>query len=153
MNIGKVYNVNEILFFEELTNGSGPDYAGIISTRNPSLLGTFIGPDNRLRYSWNDVSQGVWQWIGGPVIPEDEWVMTALVIEPEKATVYVYSDSGGLQSGVNSITHDVMTMMDIEIGLEEAHADRVFDGLIDDVRIYAKALSQAEILWLYTNNQ
>jgi hypothetical protein len=32
-------------------------------------------------------------------------------------------------------------------------AESPFNGLIDEVRIYNKALSQDEILWLYTNNQ
>jgi hypothetical protein len=37
-------------------------------------------------------------------------------------------------------------MNNIQIGWDEGVAARIFDGLIDDVRIYDKALSPAEIL-------
>jgi len=134
-------------------NGSGPLYTGIIATRTPETRGMLIGAENRLVYTWNDPAQKQFTWLGGPVIPVDEWAMVAVVIEPDKATVYVYSDSAGLVSGVNSVAHDVETMADIKIGWEEGVATRIFDGLIDDVRVYDKALSQDEILWLCTNNQ
>ena len=132
-------------------NGTGPDYTGIISTRDPEVRGIFVGPDNQLRYSWNDVSQKQWTWDQGPIIPEDEWAMVALVIEPDKATVYVCTDGGGLVYAVNQVNHDVRTMNNIKIGWDEGAPARKFDGLIDEVAVYKRPLTPGEIQKLYTS--
>ena len=72
--------------------------------------------------------------------------MVALTIQPDKATLYVYSDTNGLQSGVNNISHVPQTIDALEIGSDSVDYARTFNGLVDDVRIYNRALTAQEIL-------
>lgn len=132
-------------------NGSGPDWAGIISTRDPFIRGVFVGPGNQLRYSWNESDKQDWLWDSGPVIPEDEWVMVAMVIEPDKTTVYVCTEGSGIVSAVNTTVNGVATMNNIKIGWEEGEPNRKFNGIIDEVAVYSKALNGQEIQQLYSN--
>ncbi|MHC5096424.1 MAG: LamG-like jellyroll fold domain-containing protein, partial [Planctomycetota bacterium] len=60
--------------------------------------------------------------------------------------LYVYSDGSGLQSAVNAFTHVPQTIDALEIGRDSAVSTRCFNGLVDDVRIYNRALTAQEIL-------
>lgn len=67
--------------------------------------------------------------------------LVALVIEPSQATLYL----NGLSS-TNEITHQRQSLQDINLGRDAAGT--YFRGVIDDVRIYNQALSEAEIAYL-----
>ena len=94
---------------------------------------------------WNRSSRRTYEWHGGPKIPQNEWAMLAVTIEPTKATAYVYSRADGLQHSVNAIEHVSQSLYAVNIGWDAWSANRHFKGLMDDVRIYSYALSKAEI--------
>jgi hypothetical protein len=128
------------------------DWAGIVmyrfGPRNTPVCGMGFGDDDKLHYHWNNGDLRTWSWTGGPTIPQNEWAMVALVIEPSRATAYVYSDIKGLQKGVNEIVHIPQQIEQLTIGRDHVPVDypnRFFRGSIDDVRVYDNALTEAEI--------
>ena len=75
------------------------------------------------------------------------WFFVALVVTPTDATLYL--DGGeGLKSATHAMAHGVMPMAgSFMIGLDKATAGglRYWNGAIDDVRVWKRALSREEI--------
>jgi hypothetical protein len=119
--------------------GSQPDWAGIwVSRAGSTIAGIHYGTGGDLRYNWNDATYG---WSSGFQIPDQEWFFTALVIEPDKATLYMNE-----QSAVNEVAHAIEQFDDTLVFGQDPTGGRFMRGTIDDVRIYDHALTQAEIL-------
>ncbi len=124
------------------------DWAGIVYSRSPAgnpACGMHFGGNRNLRYTWNDNDDATWNWDSGLEIPENEWAMTALVIEPDKATLYVATAQSGLQSAVKPLLNMQQTVNNLKIGWDSQSETRYFEGLVDDVRIYNRALLPEEI--------
>ena len=120
-------------------DGSQPDWAGIwVSRAGSTIAGIHYGTAGELRYNWND---DTWPWSSGFQIPENEWFFTAVVIEPDKATLYMND-----QSAVNEVAHAIEEFDDILVFGQDPTGGRFMSGTIDDVRIYDHALSDVEIL-------
>jgi hypothetical protein len=107
-----------------------------------------IGTDNSLGYNW-PVSKGwVWQWDPAiSVLPHQEWAFTALVIDPDDATIYIQLPAQPLESDKNLSAGHLPAKFEIPstIGM---HKGRHFDGVIDDVRIYDYSLSYDNINYI-----
>ncbi len=102
-------------------------------------------PNTQIGYHWTD-NAGTWNWSGGPTYVLNEWNHIALVIEPNKATIYV-TNSNGTSSAVNAITHIPVDLNSLwNIGDDTCCPGREFNGTIDEVRIWNKSRSQAEIM-------
>ena len=130
----------------------GP-YAGIMCSRaDPMTFWVGFTDVNTLSYVWNNNAEETWGWNEGPAIPQDEWVMTAITINADEAVAYIYTDAGGLESGVNGIEHVEQTIADsLKIGRDECCGDnRHIVGIMDEVMIYDRALSEDEVLKLAT---
>ncbi len=137
-------------------NGQQCAYAGIVYSRDgDTIAGIGLGstgepnwqPTDELYYCWND-TEDTWKFRSGLVVPEEKWVFVALVLEPEKATLYLGCD-GKLSSATNAVKHSIEEFNGVtHIGNDEkpGFAPRFFKGMIDDVRIYDRALSPEEIL-------
>jgi hypothetical protein len=125
-------------------------WCGIVVSRGPTPFWMGFTDQDTLSYVWNNDSAQTWGWRKGPKIPQDEWAMVAITIEPDKATAYVYTDSEGLKKGTNEIKHIEQTVADnLKFGWDECCGpQRHFQGLIDEVMIYDRALSEDEILKL-----
>jgi hypothetical protein len=130
------------------------DWAGIVFGRkmpeNVVACGMHFGENNTVHYTWNNNNSQTWNWSGGPQIPQDEWAMVAVAIEPNKATAYVCTEPNGIQQGVNSISHVPQRLSSLKIGWDQMQENRRFKGLIDDVRIYNCALGKADVEALYS---
>ena len=123
-------------------DGAQSEWAGILFNRSSGGAGFNFGTANELRYHWNSSN---YSWDSGLVPPDGQWVFVALVIEPSKATVYMYD--GTLQSSVHTSSHTAQIFGGTTyIGWDPNASTRHFKGNIDDVRIYTKSFSQAEIL-------
>lgn len=119
--------------------------AGIVFNRGTSAAGLHFGTANELRYTWNN---NFFNWNSGLIPPADQWVMVALVVEPTKATIYMH-DGATLSSAVNTGTHNPdMTSGLIHLGRDTLSSSRRFVGAMDDVRLFRRALNQAELLAL-----
>ena len=140
----------ETITFVAWINGwKAVDWAGIVSSRFPSACEMIFGDNDTLHYVWNDNSDQTWSWSDGPVIPQNEWAMTAMAIEPDKATAYVYSDADGLKQGVNAIPHIEQTVGELHFGwVDCCGGTRYYRGIIDEVMIYDYALTENDVLQL-----
>ncbi|MBA7661216.1 hypothetical protein ES703_69231 [subsurface metagenome] len=76
----------------------------------------------------------------------DEWHHVAMTYNGSQ--VQLYKDTQSVGSWAQSGTVDVNSLIPVAIGNHPVNGDRAFDGLIDDVRIYDRALSDDEVAWL-----
>ncbi len=129
-------------------DGNQADWAGLLFAREgASDAGIQFGTDNELRYMWNG---GNWGWDSGLVVPDGLWTFVALVIEPGEAAIYM-NYGAGTRSAVNVATHGIEEFNGISyLGWDgnTSWSDRYFKGDIDDVAIWKRALSSAEIEYI-----
>jgi hypothetical protein len=133
---------------------SGPqnEYTGLFVTRSGTLAGVsyggaFSSNAGQLTYSWNNNSTWVFQ--SGLTIPPDQWSFVAVVIEPTKATLYLYN-AGGQLSATNVIPHVSEAWNgNARIGADAENVARTFNGVIDEVAVFNYALTPAQVLNLY----
>jgi Concanavalin A-like lectin/glucanases superfamily/Immunoglobulin I-set domain len=127
-----------------------PDLAGILmidaNYREPGFCFTTGG---QLGYRWNLDTTGTFE--SGLVPPANQWSMVALVIEPTMATLYL-GTSGSLTNVVNPIPHvqEAAWGLGALIGCDGTQQSaRTFQGVIDEVAMFDKALSSDQIDSLY----
>ncbi|MCF7730747.1 MAG: response regulator [Akkermansiaceae bacterium] len=116
------------------------------STGNDTC-GLFVNaPDGDLRYNWLDSSEA-YDWQSGLKPPIGTWFFVALVMTPTEATLFLNAGDG-LKSATHAMEHSVMAMAGpLLIGHDQATSQgaRYWNGAIDDLRIWKKALSREEI--------
>jgi hypothetical protein len=86
---------------------------------------------------------------GNSEVSEKEWYMITLVVDESSTRHYLNGILIGEFGRSNSSSYNGVTSA--LLGTSRVF-DRYFDGKIDDVRIYARALSESEIKQLYRNN-
>lgn len=116
------------------------NYAGILFDRSSSAHGINVTSGGELRYHWNG---GQYNWASGLTPPVGVWTFVALVVEPTKATMFMNS-GGGFTSAVNTASHGKAKFGTLHVG-NDPTGGRVFNGAIDEARVYGAALSQAEL--------
>lgn len=122
-----------------------PQDMGVIMDRDPApsdAEGIFIDGANLMPH-WDSAFPN-----SGIAVPGSEWALLTVTISPTEQKGYVVSSSGGFQSYTNSGTFSADTLDTLEIG-RDAISGRNFEGAIDDVRIYDRELSAAEVQALY----
>jgi len=123
------------------------DQTGILVSRSPTGLGGFFlnyNNNNALSYVWEGTDSW-WQFQSGLVPVIGQWNFVALVIDPTKGTVYL-DDGTGLQSAVYTPSQGNKTVVwdSPNIGVDLGY-NRWFYGDIDEVAVYDRALTAAEI--------
>ena len=127
------------------------DWAGIVAGRGGTPFWIGFTDQDTLSYVWNDNSDQTWGWKDGPKIPQDEWAMVAVAIEPTEAVSYVYSEANQLEQGANAIDHIEQRVENLKFGWDDCCGDqRHFMGTIDEVMVYDRALTEDEVLQLAT---
>lgn len=118
--------------------GAQTDFAGIIFSRtDETTAGISLTELNELRYHWNN---GGWPFTSNLYVPSDQWSYVALVITPDSATLYL--------NGVASTDFAPQEIEEFEGQLRIGHdrtGPRFFKGLIDEVKIWNRALTTTEI--------
>ena len=111
-----------------------------------TTAGLNFGTADELRYHWNG---GNWGWDSGLVLPDNQWVFTALVVKPDEAFLYL-GDGGVLSSNRNKVEHSAEEWDGaVMIGHDPSSSARYFRGWLDDVRIFDAALTPQELRNLY----
>ena len=132
-------------------NPAGPqsDQTGVVSTRNGNDIGGLFlnyNNNNALSYVWYGNSS--WSTFQSGLVPVvGQWNLAALMIEPTKGTVYLDSgDGSGLQSASFFPPEGNQTVVgsNPNIGVDPGY-NRFFIGSIDEVVVYDRSLSPAEI--------
>jgi len=120
-------------------NGSQSDWSGVLFKRAGGASGMGFGPANELRYHWTDK---YWDFATGIVPPDQEWFFMALVIEPTQGTLYL---NGADTFARNTVAHDPDPFAGVLVIGRDPQGGRDLKGTVDDVRLYNKVLSEAEI--------
>ncbi|MFK7807883.1 MAG: LamG-like jellyroll fold domain-containing protein, partial [Saprospiraceae bacterium] len=91
-----------------------------------------------LSYHWDS---GQWWWDSGLEVPADTWTHVALVVSPTEAKIYLNGESS-----TNTATHEAEAFdTPLILGYDSNSTTRRFTGLMDEVTVWKKALSQNEI--------
>jgi photosystem II stability/assembly factor-like uncharacterized protein/PKD repeat protein len=121
------------------TQGSQNDFAGIVFSRGGgTVAGLSIMANNTLRYHWADRG---WNNVPTLKVPESTWTHVALVVTPTTTTIYV----NGVGQTFETTNAEQTFAGDVHIGRDPTSVLRHFRGLIDEVRIYERALTQREL--------
>ncbi|HWX22817.1 MAG TPA: LamG-like jellyroll fold domain-containing protein [Candidatus Binatia bacterium] len=120
-------------------------YPGIIFTR-PSATGLGLNNADILAYNWNN-DAGTYGFGSGLAVPPNQWVLTALVVTPTNATLYL-GTTNGLQSAVNTHAHAVhdFSTAPLVMGFDNGN---YLNGEIDEAALYPYALTADQISALF----
>lgn len=123
-----------------------------VKTRGAGLI---YGPaTDTLGYLWNNGDPNTSKWNSGLIVPENTWSFVALVVEPSRATAYVYNN-GSLAANVFKYGNaNEPWSGSALIGDDPADASGTnnFDGSIADVAVFGQALSCSQIYSLYASS-
>jgi hypothetical protein len=143
-----VLNTNTVTFITWINPTFAQlDYTGLFMTRSGTQAGLGYTTDNQLGYTWNNNSTYTWQ--SGLRPPDNQWSMVALVIETNRATIYL-GTGGSISAAINTIPHTAEVWgQAARIGDDAGGANRAFNGIIDEVSVFNRALSFQELASLY----
>ncbi|MCG8577288.1 MAG: T9SS type A sorting domain-containing protein [Flavobacteriales bacterium] len=117
-------------------DGIQGDYTGIVMS-DGTAGGLNFRSGNELGYHWPG---GAWWWGSGLIVPSGRWSHVAMVASPGSITIYL--------NGVGE-THfvdlDPVDIHSMKIGSYQGWGGRNFKGLVDEVCIWDRALTQEEI--------
>lgn len=122
-------------------------WSGIVFSRGGSpATGLNISGGGNLGYHWRD---SFWNVESGLVLPSDQWSFVALVVQPDRGTLYLFNNAGGLQSYTNAFAHTTHTFSSgFRIGGDAQGDDRTFNGKVDEVAVFNTALTPQQIAGL-----
>lgn len=120
-------------------DGIQNDWSGLIFCRGGNTTaGISLRSNNELRYHWNNGGYG---WGSGLIVPDNEWTHIALVASPTSMKIY----KNGI-AATNTTTIGIEEFDgSVQIGRDPNGSVRYYKGLIDEVCVYNRTLSQAEI--------
>jgi hypothetical protein len=115
-------------------------------------LGYANNANNMLGYTWTNAAV-TYNYVSGLVPLTNAWSFIALVVDPDKAVLYLYN-ANGQTSATNTMPHLVaafggLTCIGTDPSSTTTPQDRAFSGSIDEVSVFNQALSQAQIYDLY----
>jgi len=131
--------------------GTPADYTGLFMSRTSSeQAGLGFTTTGQLGYTWNGNNQDTWGFNSGLVPPPNQWSMVAAVIEPTLATIYLCTGDT-VTNAFNLIAQDVEPWGGATtIGNDTCCGTaRLFNGSVDEVAMFEKALSFDQINSLY----
>lgn len=129
-------------------NGTQSAYCGVVFSRGATVNGLQFDKNGsrRIAYTWNDTS-ATYDWAGGPVLTDGAWSHVVCVVNNTTGKIYV----NGALAATNTTTHSAISnpFSAVEIARDSFNGLRRFNGTLDDVRIYNRALTDADVSQLY----
>lgn len=119
--------------------GDQNDYTGIIFNDDKSF-GLNFSTENQLGFHHHNVGVLAWSWNSDLRVVNDVWTYVALVVDSDKARVYLNGDYSEIELDLWPVELGSM-----KIGSYKGWAGRNFNGEIDEVTIWNRALSTDEI--------
>jgi len=117
-------------------NGIQNTYSGIVMN-DGSAAGLNLRANNELAYHWPG---GAWWWSSGLFVDTAQWSHVAIVATPASITVYLNGVSSTHTTAVQPANINTL-----KIGSYQGWTSRNFNGQIDEVCLWNKALTQNEI--------
>ncbi|MCP5532610.1 MAG: autotransporter-associated beta strand repeat-containing protein [Akkermansiaceae bacterium] len=130
-------------------SGTQNDWAGIAFSRAGGTVGFNFGGGgdaNELRYHWGGGGNSSYYFNSDLLVPDGVWTFCALVVEPTQATLYMKPDGGPMETAVSTGTFSPNSISGgFRIGGDSNSSTRTFNGDIDELRVFQRSLSAAEI--------
>jgi len=128
--------------------GMCTDNVGIVFCRGSQASGLNLTGGNELGYHWNNDEMS-YNYRSGLIVTKEQWSFVAMVIEPNEARFYV-NDLGA--PATNAVPHGASVFDGpMNLGSDPYDVSRSFDGALDDMRFYRKALSPKELAEIRDN--
>ncbi len=125
-------------------DGTQPSYAGLVFSRGSGTVsGLDFQNNGQLGYHWNDAAD-TYNFSSGLIPTDAQWNFVALVVEPAQGTIYL-DDGSGIVSAVNAVSHSASGFAANLVFGNDPAGGRQYRGLMDEVAIYDRALSETEI--------
>ncbi len=133
-------------------NGAQNDWSGIVFSRNGGNRGVGVMVvGNTLHYSWND--NGDYNWGSNLALPDGQWAFFALTVTPTNAIVYMATNSV-LKSATNIVANTALTTSGgFWLGTDGTDSTRRLNGTLDEVAIYNRTLTGAQIGQIFSASQ
>jgi hypothetical protein len=139
-------------------NGSQAAETGLIFNRAGTTtagLAIDVAGGLALTYNWaNDTA--TYNWASGVSLPDSDWAFVALVIQPDQAAIFEANDTNftTFNGATNPVTHAVQpfegaTLFGADLAPIGGSGPAYFNGLIDEVAIFNRALSVGEVYSQY----
>jgi len=136
------------------SNGNQSTNAGIVFTSGQNSEGglkTDVSDLNGLAYDWNGVSAAK-NFKSSLVIPDSKWTFVALSVTPDTAVLALHDGSGFVYAVNYDAVHGVQGFNDEwRIGNIADFPGNEFNGFIDEVAIFDRALSFGELYTQYAS--
>lgn len=125
----------------------GDTVAGLNYSGSTDATGSYT-----LGYTWDNEGE-TYNWNSGLSAPMGQWSFVALVVTPTNATIYVMNANEMLEA-THDYPHVVQTFGGTTLIGDDSNdggnGTRGFSGTIDDVAVFNRALSKAELTGLFT---
>lgn len=115
-----------------------------------SELKTIVSKDENFEFHINSAGQLYWWWswatltTSGTPMTSGNWYHVAIVYSDASDLQEIYID-GALRASSNRSGTLQLNNDPLQIGADQGISNRVFDGLIDEVRVYNGALSSTQV--------
>lgn len=98
-----------------------------------------------------DFGDTSFQLTGGPALNDNKW-HHLVIVRNSGTKFYWYVDGKNVAETTRTEATNFDVSSDVFIGKHPTSADQFFSGLIDDARVYNRALSSMEIERMYTES-
>lgn len=127
--------------------------AGIVFCRAGTTVAGLkfdVNDPNGLSYDWNNDS-AAYNFKSSLIVPVSQWCFVGLIVEPDQATLCL-QDGTRFATAINYAVHpDQAFEGDTLIGMDIQDSTLAFNGTIDEVAIFNRALSVGEVYSQYAS--
>ena len=129
------------------TSATNTDAMSVVVSRGSGPTGLYVQPGNQVTGTYGDSGGGFHNADATCSIKDGQW--HHLVMTYDNISKKVYNDGVLIAEGTEAIS--LLINGTLEFGRDNPYA-RFFNGQLDDIAIYSRALSQQEITALYSGN-
>jgi hypothetical protein len=104
--------------------------------------------NDELAYNWGNNSEQ-YLWTSGLAPPKNLWSFVSLVVTPTNATIYMMNTNGLSLASTNITNANMAFDSSSAIGTDPFSSARTFNGLIDEVAIFNKSLTESQLDAIY----
>lgn len=137
-----------------LASGIQANNAGIVFCRAGTTVAGLkfdVNDPNGLSYNWND-DDAASNFKSSLAVPVFQWAFVALMVQPDQATLCL-QDGTQFSTAINYAVHPEQAFGgDTLIGTDIGDANLTFNGVIDEVAIFNRALSVGEVYSQYASS-
>jgi hypothetical protein len=134
--------------------GAQEQYVGLVTCREKGLEdSTELAGGSKgdsVGYCWNQIAK-TWQFNSGLTVPDGQWTLMAMAVDPCGCSLYAGPAGGTLTSARQYIDLPPLAQFDEKFWIGRGRdTSRYYIGNIDDIRIYDRTLDANEMTWLHT---